>query len=130
MLSKTDKVAVWPDISFENWKDTRSTVHLWTQIVGKIRLRGMPWVNHSWHVTLYVSASGLSTGSIPYRDGVFQIDFDFIHHVLHISASNGSLAKVELYPRSVADFYRELFDKLESLDIEAYIYATPNEIDA
>ena len=67
----------WPELAFENWKDTIATLHLWTQIVGKIRLKQTPWLNHSWHVTLYVSASGLTTGSIPYPDGVFQIDFDF-----------------------------------------------------
>jgi hypothetical protein len=124
-----DKKQKWPELAFENWKDTLATVHLWTQIVGKIRLKQMPWFNHSWHVTLYVSANGLSTGSIPYENGVFQIDFDFIHHVLHITTSAGGVARVELYPRSVASFYRELFDKLESVEIDAYIYAAPNEID-
>jgi hypothetical protein len=119
----------WPGLAFENWKDTLATVHLWTQIVGKIRLRQMPWLNHSWHVTLYVSANGLTTGSIPYKNGVFQIDFDFIHHVLHITTSAGGVARVELYPRSVANFYRELFEKLGSVEIDAYIYAAPNEID-
>jgi hypothetical protein len=88
----------------------------------------MPWLNHSWHVTLYVSANGLTTGSIPYSEGVFQIDFDFIHHALHITTSAGGVARVELYPRSVASFYRELFDKLESVEIDAFIYAAPNEI--
>jgi len=127
MIEKT-KLA-WPDLAFENWKDTLATVHLWTQIVGKIRLRKMPWLNHSWHVTLYVSANGLTTHSIPYENGVFQIDFDFIHHVLHITTSEGNMAKVDLYPRTVASFYRELFDKLENVEIDAYIYATPNEID-
>ncbi|MBV8388450.1 MAG: hypothetical protein JO080_01485 [Mucilaginibacter sp.] len=127
MLKET-KLA-WPDLAFENWKDTLATVHLWTQIVGKIRLRKMPWLNHSWHVTLYVSASGLTTQSIPYENGVFQIDFDFIHHVLHITTSEGNMAKVDLYPRSVASFYRELFDKLQSVEIDAYIHASPNEID-
>ncbi|HEY4195542.1 MAG TPA: DUF5996 family protein [Mucilaginibacter sp.] len=125
----TDKRNQWPDLAFENWKDTLATVHLWTQIVGKIRLKQMPWLNHSWHVTLYVSANGLSTGSVPYENGVFQIDFDFIHHALHITTSAGGVARVELYPRSVASFYRELFDKLESVAIDAYIYAAPNEID-
>ncbi|HTD99186.1 MAG TPA: DUF5996 family protein [Mucilaginibacter sp.] len=124
-----DGTGQWPNIAFENWKDTLATVHLWTQIVGKIRLRQTPWLNHSWHVTLYVSASGLTTGSIPYEGGVFQIDFDFIHHVLHITTSDGGVARVELYPRSVASFYRELFEKLENVNIDAYIYAAPNEID-
>ncbi len=129
MENKIDKIAQWPEIAFENWKDTLATVHLWTQIVGKIRLRQTPWLNHSWHVTLYVSANGLTTGSMPYPDGVFQIDFDFIHHVLHVTTSAGGMAKVELYPRSVADFYRELFEKLESVGIDASIHAEPNEVD-
>lgn len=129
MINEAINTTQWPDLAFENWKDTLATVHLWTQIVGKIRLKQTPWLNHSWHVTLYVSANGLTTGSIPYKDGVFQIDFDFIHHVLHITTSGGGVARVELYARSVANFYRELFDKLESVEIGAYIYAAPNEID-
>jgi hypothetical protein len=129
MIDETKQTAQWPELAFEDWKDTLATVHLWTQIVGKIRLRQMPWLNHSWHVTLYVSANGLTTGSMPYKDGIFQIDFDFIHHVLRINTSAGGVARVELHPRSVADFYRELFEKLESVEIDAYIYAAPNEID-
>jgi hypothetical protein len=119
----------WPELAFENWKDTIATLHLWTQIVGKIRLKQTPWLNHSWHVTLYVSTSGLTTGSIPYPDGVFQIDFDFIHHRLHITTSAGGTEKVNLYPRSVADFYRELFEKLRSAGVDAYIISRPNEVD-
>ncbi len=128
MINTTKKIAQWPVLAFEDWKDTLATVHLWAQIVGKIRLRQMPWLNHSWHVTLYVTANGLTTGGIPYRNGMFQIDFDFIHHVLHIITSEGNIAKVDLYPRTVADFYRELFEKLESVEIDADIYAAPNEI--
>src|ERR1700761_6319516 len=105
----------WPDIAFENWKDTLATVHLWTQIVGKIRLKKMPWLNHSWHVTLYVSANGLTTGSIPYAGGIFQIDFDFVNHALVVTASNGGSRSIQLYPRSVASFYKELFDNLNAL---------------
>jgi hypothetical protein len=119
----------WPDLAFESWSDTLATVHLWTQIVGKIRLKQMPWLNHSWHVTLYVSPNGLTTGSVPYQNGVFQVEFDFIHHALHINTSVGGIARVGLYPRSVADFYRELFEKLKSIDIDASIYASPNEIE-
>jgi len=89
----------------------------------------MPWLNHSWHVTLYVSANDLTTGSMPYPGGVFQIDFDFIHHVLHITTSAGAIEKVKLYPRSVADFYKELFEKLRSAAIAVFISAAPNEID-
>src|SRR5258708_26781045 len=119
----------WPELPFETWKATIATLHLWTQIVGKIRLKQMPWLNHSWHVTLYVSASGLTTGSIPYPGGVFQLDFDFIHHQLHIATSVGGIAEIELRPRSVADFYRELFEKLRSLDIDISINTRPNEVD-
>lgn len=119
----------WPVLPFESWKDSISTLHLWTQIVGKLRLKQMPWLNHSWHVTLYVSASGLTTGSIPYQGGVFQIDFDFIHHRLHITSSAGGNERLDLYPRSVADFYRELFEKLRKAGIDAGISASPNEVD-
>lgn len=129
MGANTTKQEQWPELAFENWKDTIATLHLWTQIVGKIRLMQMPWLNHSWHVTLYVSASGLTTGSIPYPGGVFQIDFDFIHHQLHITTSAGAVEQVKLYPRSVADFYRELFEKLRSAGIDAVISAAPNEVD-
>jgi len=129
MEDGTNQIAQWPEIAFEDWKDTLATVHLWTQIVGKIRLRQTPWLNHSWHVTLYVSATGLTTGSMTYPDGVFQIDFDFIHHVLNITTSAGGMAKVELYPRTVADFYRELFEKLKSVGVDASIHAEPNEVD-
>jgi hypothetical protein len=119
----------WPALEFESWKDTIATLHLWTQIVGKIRLKQMPWLNHSWHVTLYVSANGLTTGSIPYAGGVFQIDFDFIHHALHITTSAGGTEEVRLYPRSVADFYHELFEKLKRVDVDAHICVEPNEVD-
>jgi hypothetical protein len=119
----------WPILSFDKLKDTVATVQLWTQIVGKIRLTQTPWLNHSWHVTLYVSPRGLTTGSIPYSDGIFQIDFDFIAHQLSISASTGEIQKIELYPRTVASFYKELFDKLALLGIDVTIYASPNEID-
>lgn len=119
----------WPELAFENLKDTLATVQLWAQIVGKIRLIKTPWINHSWHVTLYVSPRGLTTGSIPYEGGNFQIDFDFVDHELIIIASNGKSEKVSLYPRTVASFYAELFEKLNTIGIEANIYAKPNELD-
>ncbi|WP_183580760.1 DUF5996 family protein [Mucilaginibacter sp. X5P1] len=119
----------WPELAFESLKDTLATVQLWTQIVGKIRLIKTPWINHSWHVTLYVSPRGLTTGSIPYVDGNFQIDFDFVAHELLIIASNGKTEKLSLYPRTVASFYAELFEKLNAMGIEAKIYAKPNELD-
>ncbi|MES2378002.1 MAG: DUF5996 family protein [Bacteroidota bacterium] len=119
----------WPQLSYPQLKDTIATVQLWTQIVGKIRLKKTPWLNHSWHVTLYVSPRGLTTQSIPNGDRSFQIDFDFIAHQLIITCSSGGTQKMDLYPRTVAGFYKELFEKLALLDIEVTIYAKPNEID-
>ena len=120
----TEKKQLWPELIFEDLKDTLATVHLWTQIVGKIRLKKTPWTNHSWHVTLEVSPLGLSTGSIPYEGGIFQIDFDFINDLLIITTSTGSIEKIKLYPRVVASFYKELFEKLKALQIDAYMYAS------
>jgi hypothetical protein len=119
----------WPAIPYNDWKDTLNTVQLWTQIVGKIRLRKMPWINHSWHVALFVSPVGLTTGSIPYEKGIFQIDFDFQQHQLLITSSTGKTAQMNLYPRTVASFYNELFQQLHSIDIPVLIYAVPNEIE-
>ncbi len=119
----------WPEIDFNNWKDTLSTVQLWTQMVGKIRLKAMPWLNHSWHVTLYITPQGLSTGSMPYEAGIFEINFSFQQHLLLITTSNGNKEEMKLYPRSVADFYKELFNKLRKAGIEIAIYAVPNEME-
>lgn len=124
-----EKKQLWPELIFADQKDTLATVHLWTQIVGKIRLKKMPWINHSWHVTLEVSPLGLSTGSIPYHGGIFQIDFDFINDLLIITTSSGNVEKIKLFPRTVASFYKELFEKLKALEIDAYIYASPNEVE-
>ena len=81
---------VWPELALAAWKDTYATLHFWTQIVGKIRLMQTPWLNHSWHVVLYVTPRGLTTSTIPYGDRAFQIDFDFIDHALRISTSDGT----------------------------------------
>lgn len=119
---------MWPALQYENLKETITTVQLWTQIVGKIRLVRTPWLNHSWHVTLYVSARGLTTGSIPSDNGVFQIDFDFIVHELIIRSSTGREERIGLFPRTVASFYKEVFEKLLSMGIDVAIYAKPNEL--
>jgi hypothetical protein len=119
----------WPQLKFSDLKDTITTVQLWTQIVGKIRMVKTPWLNHSWHVTLYVSPTGLTTGSIPYEQGMFRIDFDFINHQLLIICSTGGHAQIKLYPRTVADFYKVLFEKLNLMGIKAVIYPRPNEIE-
>lgn len=117
----------WPALPSEAWGDTCATLHMWMQIVGKIRLARMPWINHSWHVPLYVTARGLTTSTIPPG---FQMDFDFIDHELIISASDGGVRSVALRPRSVADFYRELFATLGEMGIDVRIHATPNEVES
>lgn len=119
---------IWPELPLEAWSDSRDTLHLWTQIVGKIRLTQTPWVNHSWHVALYVTATGLTTTPIPYGDRTFQIDFDLIRHRLHIDSSDGRSAGFDLKPESVASFYRRLTEALASLDIRVNIHGKPNEI--
>ena len=118
----------WPELPYAAWKDTRDTLHLWTQVVGKIRLTLTPWLNHSWHVALYVTARGLTTSPIPWRDGDFQIDFDFIDHVLWVRLSEGQFRQVMLKPMSVAEFYEDVMIALRELGIEAPISTTPCEI--
>ena len=119
----------WPELKFDSLKDTIGTVHLWLQIVGKIRLKKMPWINHSWHVALYVSPRGLTTGGIDYENGIFELEFDFVNHKLLITTSNAGDDFLNLYPRSVASFYKELFEKLNGLGINVKIYPKPNEVD-
>jgi len=119
----------WPVLEFNKIQDTLETLHHWIQIVGKIRLKTMPWQNHSWHVCLYVSPTGFTTNPIPYEGRVFQIDFDFKQHKLLIECSNAGSVSMNLYPRTVADFYKELFEKLAELGIEVKIYARPNEME-
>jgi hypothetical protein len=103
---------LWPELPYA---DTYATLHLWTQIVGKIRLKQSPWLNHSWHVVLYVSPRGLTTSSIPYGNRTFQLDFDFLDHVLLASASDGAQREIRLIPRSVADFYADLLHSLSDI---------------
>jgi hypothetical protein len=119
----------WPELDYRQYGSTAATVHLWTQIIGKIRLRKMPWINHSWHVTLYVSARGLTTGSIPYAKGLFQIELDFISHQVSIMCADGHKETLNLFPRSVADFYEGLFSRLRKMGIDVSINGRPNEID-
>lgn len=118
----------WPSLPFQEWKETYATLHMWTQIVGKIRLVQMPWINHSWHTTLYVTSRGLTTSPIPHGTRTFQIDFDFIDHNLIIGASSGEVRIIPLAPRAVADFYQELFAKLAELNLPVKIQTTPNEL--
>jgi hypothetical protein len=119
---------VWPELPYQAWKETCLTLQLWTQIVGKIRLKQTPWLNHSWHVVLYLSSRGLTTSPIPFGDRSFQLDFDFLDHALWLSTSDGGRGRVALYPRSVADFYADLMRSLAKLGIEVRINELPNEI--
>jgi hypothetical protein len=121
--------ASWPAIPYEGWKDTCATLHRWTQIVGKVRLSRSPWVNHSWHVTLYVTSRGLSTSPIPFGDCTVDIDFDFVGHRLRLRASDGSEKSIALEPKTVADFHREVLESLSALGFEARIHRKPNELE-
>jgi hypothetical protein len=118
----------WPALPYAAWRDTYSTLHLWTQIVGKIRLALTPWVNHSWHVPLYVTARGLTTSPIPLGPRIFELVFDFIEHALRVDVSDGGQRHIELRPRTVADFRSEVMKALASLDIEVAINDLPCEI--
>ncbi|ACU59978.1 DUF5996 family protein [Chitinophaga pinensis] len=129
MKGRSLKQDKWPVLKFDDLKGTLAAVHLWTQVVGKIRLRKMPWLNHSWHVTLYVTANGLSSGSMPYEHGIFQMDFDFHRHQLVITASTGGRDTVDLAPGTVAGFYNAVITKLKALDIHTAIYTTPSELE-
>ena len=111
----------WPELPYAAWKDTCQTLQLWTQIVGKIRLARTPWLNHSWHVTLYVTARGLTTSPIPDGARTFQIDFDFIDHVLWLRTSDGHFRQVVLRPITVAEFYGEVMHALAELGISVKI---------
>ena len=118
----------WPPLPLDAWADTYATLHLWTQIVGKVRLACTPPVNHSWHVTLYVTARGLGTSPIPYGARTFEIDFDFIDHRLVVRASDGRTTGFALEPQSVATFYARLTAELARLDVHVKIALSPNEI--
>src|ERR1700730_4230982 len=107
----------WPELPTAAWRDTYETLHLWTQVIGKIRLALTPWVNHSWHVALYVTARGLTTSPIPYGDAAFQIDLDFIDHMVWVRTSGGHYRQVMLAPMPVAEFYALLMAALEELGI-------------
>src|SRR5882672_11010864 len=122
------RAAVWPELPTAAWRDTYATLRLWTQIVGKIRLSRSPWLNHSWHVTLYVNARGLTTSPIPDGARHFEIEFDFIDHSLRILASDGPRRQFPLVGQSVASFYTLIVAALAELGIDAVIDEMPNEL--
>jgi hypothetical protein len=127
-IAMSNATEYWPPLVFEEWKDTCATLHMWTQIVGKIRLALTPWTNHSWHVTLYVTARGLTTSPIPHGVRVFEIEFDFIDHRLEIRTMDGARREISLVPRSVAQFYGTLMAELQELNLPVAINTTPNEL--
>jgi hypothetical protein len=118
----------WPELPYGGWKATAATLHLWTQVVGKIRLAKTPWLNHSWHVALYVTARGLTTGPIPDGARSFQIDFDFIDHVLWLRTSDGHYRQVMLRPMPVAAFYAETMAAVDQIGVAVTIDTMPCEI--
>jgi hypothetical protein len=118
----------WPELPFEPWRPTCDTLHMWTQIVGKVRLALAPHLNHWWQVPLYVSPRGLTTTAIPYGDRNFEMEFDFIDHALSIRVSDGRSRTVRLAPRSVADFHAELMSVLTELGLSVHIWTKPVEV--
>jgi Family of unknown function (DUF5996) len=124
----SDKPECWPMLPLDSWENTRATLHMWTQIVGKVRLHLTPLVNHWWNVPLYVSARGLTTSRIPYGERAFELWFDFILHQLVLETSDGIVKTIDLAPRSVADFYQEFMGMLRSAGIDVKIWRMPVEV--
>lgn len=124
----TDSQTIWPELPYTAWQDTCATLHLWTQIVGKIRVAQTPWLNHAWHTTLYLTARGLTTSPIPYGQRLFQIDFDFIDHALLIQADDGAKRELLLKAQSVAAFHAAVFAALNELGMDITIHGSPNEV--
>jgi hypothetical protein len=120
--------APWPELPYAAWRDSCETLQLWTQIIGKIRLANTPWQNHSWHVALYVTSRGLTTSPIPDNTRTFQIDFDFVDHVLLIATSDGTERRLPLLAQSVAGFYAAVMAALAELGIDVTIDQMPNEL--
>lgn len=129
MDTNKNSESAWPKLDFLKMQETIETLHQWIQIVGKIRLKTMPWQNQSWHTTLYITSNGFSTNPIPYEGRIFQIDFNFRKHQLLIQCSDTTELTMDLYSRTVADFYEELFEKLESIGIDIKIHPKPNELE-
>jgi hypothetical protein len=123
-----DQPECWPALPLDSWKVTYATLHMWTQMVGKVRLRLTPLVNHWWNVALCVTARGLTTSRIPYGDRAFELSFDFIRHQLVLETSDGIVKTMPLAPRTVAEFYAEFIEMLRSARIDVKIWHMPVEI--
>ena len=128
MADKNTREYAWPALPLEAWTETNATLHMWVQIVGKIRLRESPSINHSWSSTLYVTPRGLTTGAIPHGLRSYQLVFDFIDHALVVEVSDGQRGRVPLEPQTVAAFYRRLIDTLHAFGIDVRIHGRPNEV--
>lgn len=118
----------WPVLELREWLTTRDTLHMWLQIVGKVRLVQSPWINHSWHATFYPTSRGLTTSPIPFGDREFQVDMDFIDHRLAITATDGRRGGFDLEPQTVSAFYHRLMTELAQLDLPVRIVDRPNEV--
>lgn len=118
----------WPSLPLEAWSETCATLHMWMQIVGKVRLVQSPWLNHSWHATLYVTARGLTTSPVPCGSRMFQIDFDFMSHQLTVRSTDGGVGGFALAPQSVAAFYTRLMEEMSKLHLDVSIRKRPNEV--
>ena len=129
MTTQLSNTEAWPSLRVDDWVSTRDTLHMWTQIVGKVRLAHAPLLNHWWEVTLYVTPRGLTTSTIPYQAQAFDIEFDFLEHQLVIRVSNGASRQVALRAISVAQFYEDFLRALAELGIETHIQSHPNEVE-
>jgi hypothetical protein len=126
--NRSDEREAWPALPLDEWRDTCATLHMWTQVVGKIRLAQTPLINHWWNVPLYVTSRGLTTSPMPYETRAFEMEFDFIEHQLVVRCSDGTQSRIALVPRSVAEFYREVMRALDALGLKVKIWTTPVEI--
>ena len=127
-MTQADKPECWPALPLDSWKDTYATLHMWTQIVGKVRLALTPLINHWWNVPLYVTSRGLTTSHIPYGEKSFELRFDFLEHQLVLEGSDGRVQTLALRARSVADFYQEFMQMLQSAGIQVKIWRMPVEV--
>jgi len=125
---KTDDQEILTALPFDSWKDTQATLHMWGQIIGKVRLKLCPLVNHWWNVPFYVTARGLTTSAMPYDGGIVEVQFDFIDHKLLIETSNGSESTLALKPQTVAEFYHSFMAALSDLGVNVKIWTTPCEL--
>ena len=119
----------WPPLPLDSWRDTSETFHLWTQIVGKVRLTQTPWINHTWNSTLYVTSRGLTTSPVPHGTRTFEIEFDLIAHELVVRTSDGGVFNMPLEPQTVSEFYEQLLDALARLQVPVKIHGRPNELE-